>query len=73
MATVDQPDALEVLTRARLNELAQGFALYVSARNNEDELIDVLARSKRASYEAILGELSRDERARITSMRCQSS
>lgn len=61
MAKVDQRDALEVLTRARLIELAQGFELDVSTRSNKDELIDALARSRRASYEAILGALSRDE------------
>jgi type I restriction enzyme M protein len=61
MAKIDQRDALEVLTRARLIELAQGFELDVSSRSNKDELIDVLARSKRASYEAILGALGRDE------------
>jgi hypothetical protein len=32
MAKVDQRDALEVLTRARLIELAQGFELDVSSR-----------------------------------------
>jgi type I restriction enzyme M protein len=61
MAKVDQRDALEVLTRARLIELAQGFELDVNARSNKDDLIDALARNKRASYEAILGALGRDE------------
>ncbi|MCX4241338.1 SAP domain-containing protein [Paraliomyxa miuraensis] len=61
MSKVDQRDALEVLTRARLIELAQGFELDVNARSNKDELIDALARSKRASYEVILGALGREE------------
>lgn len=61
MAKVDQREALEVLTRARLIELAQGFELEVTTRSSKDELIDVLARSKRASYEAILEVLSRKE------------
>ncbi|MCA9710114.1 MAG: PilN domain-containing protein, partial [Myxococcales bacterium] len=49
------------LTRARLIELGHRFELDVNSRSSKDELIDALARSKRASYEAILGELSRDE------------
>lgn len=61
MAKVDQREALEVLTRPRLIELAQGFELDVNARSSKDELIEVLARSRRASYEALLGVLSRDE------------
>ncbi|MCA9650768.1 MAG: SAM-dependent DNA methyltransferase, partial [Myxococcales bacterium] len=61
MAKVDQRDALEVLTRARLIELAQGWQLDVTTRSSKDELIDALARSKRASYEVLLGELSRKE------------
>ena len=61
MSKVDQRDALEVLTRARLIELGQGFELDVTTRSSKDELIEALARSKRASYEAILDELSRDE------------
>lgn len=34
MAEVDQRDALEVLTRARLIELAHGVELEISARNH---------------------------------------
>src|SRR5687768_10209291 len=61
MAKVDQREALEVLTRARLIELAQGFELEVTTRSSKDELIDVLARSKQASYAAILDALSSKE------------
>jgi len=44
-----------VLTRPRLIEMGQGFELDVTTRSSKDELIDALARSKRASYVRLEG------------------
>ena len=61
MSAVPQRKALASLTRARLVELAVGFELDAGSRAGKDELIDALARSRRASYEKVLDVLKRDE------------
>jgi hypothetical protein len=48
MARVDQRSALHVLNRTRLDELVYYFDLEVSSRAKKDELVDALARSRRA-------------------------
>ena len=61
MSAVSRRDALGTLTRARLAELVRGFDLDVGSRASKAELIDALARSRRAAYEKILDTLKRDE------------
>lgn len=58
---VDQRSALDTLTKARLIELADGFELSIAHGRPKDEFIDGLAASRRASFEKLLGLLSRDE------------
>ncbi len=58
---VDQRQALDTLTKARLLEVAELFELEAPARLRKDEFVEFLARSRRASFEKILGELKRDE------------
>lgn len=61
MSRVDQRSALDTLTKARLIELADGFELSIAHGRPKDEFIDGLAASRRASFEKLLGLLSRDE------------
>lgn len=61
MPAIAQRDALSALSKSRLVELAQGFALDVPSRAGKDEFVDALAQSRRASYECILETLTRDE------------
>jgi type I restriction enzyme M protein len=59
-----QPDkraALGTLTVKRLGGLCDTFELERPAAARKDDLIDLLGRSKRATFEAILTELKRDE------------
>jgi type I restriction enzyme M protein len=58
---VDQRQALATLAKPRLLELAAAFQLDVPAAALKDDLVDVLARSRRASFERILESLLRDE------------
>ena len=52
--------ALGVLTRNELLDLGRSFELAVSTGMRQDELADVLSRSKRAGLDKILPELTRD-------------
>jgi hypothetical protein len=52
--------ALGVLTRNVLLDLGRSFELAVSTGMRQDELADVLSRSKRAGLDKILPELARD-------------
>lgn len=54
---VDQRQALATLNKAQLRDLADFFDLAPPSALLKDDLIDLLARSKRASFEKILGEL----------------
>lgn len=58
---VDQRQALATLSKARLCDLADFFDLASSPTLLKGELIDLLARSRRASFKKILGELMRDD------------
>ena len=62
--TMPRPDkrgALDCLARPRLFEIAAVFELDASGRLKKDEIIDVIARSHRASFEAVLDQLRREE------------
>lgn len=61
MPSVAQRDALRALTRARLAEIAKGFKIEIPPRASKDDLIDALARSRRAAYPNILAALKRGE------------
>lgn len=61
MSRLDQRSSLDTLTKARLLEIAASFEVDVVSSHPKAELIDVLAASKRASFEQILLTLSRDE------------
>lgn len=61
MAKIDQQGALYVLTRPRLLEIAEAFELDVHPRIRKGDLIDILARSRRAPFRRILDLLKRDE------------
>jgi type I restriction enzyme M protein len=61
MTAISQRDALSALTKDVLVGLATGFELDISSRAAKDEVIEALARSKRASFEKILENLSRNE------------
>lgn len=63
MAKVDRRETLQVLTRARLIELGHKFGLDVNA--HKDVIVDLLARSRQMSHEAILEALSRKELEKI--------
>lgn len=52
--------ALAVLTRAELLEVGRSLALDVSSAMRLDELVDVVAGSKKARLDRVLGMLSRD-------------
>ena len=57
----DKRVALGTLTVKRLGGLCDSFELERPASARKDDLIELLARSKRASFEAVLAELKRDE------------
>lgn len=57
----DKRAALSLLTVKRLGGLCDAFELDRAAGARKDDLVELLARSKRASFEAILGQLKRDE------------
>ncbi|MEE8525070.1 MAG: HU family DNA-binding protein [Thermoanaerobaculia bacterium] len=61
MARIDPRKALEALTKSRLLEIATAFDLEVTPRPKKSDLIERLARSRRASLERILTLLKRDE------------
>lgn len=61
MSAIPQRDALATLPKKRLTELAAGFEVDVPARAGEEDIVDALARSRRASFERILETLSPNE------------
>jgi len=61
VSRLDQRSSLDTLTKPRLLEIATRFGIEVAASRPKAEVIDVLAASKRASFEQILHELRRDE------------
>jgi hypothetical protein len=61
MPRPNKRSALAVLTRARLVELADIFELDVRRSGSKPELVDDLARSKRASFENVLEAIKREE------------
>jgi integration host factor subunit beta len=61
MAKVDPRTALDTLSKPRLLEIAAAFTLDVAARSTKPEVVERLARSRRASLDRILTLLKRDE------------
>jgi superfamily II DNA or RNA helicase len=61
MPRPDKRSALDCLARPRLLEIAAAFELDAPSRLKKDEIIDVIARSHRASFEAVLDQLKREE------------
>lgn len=61
MAMVNQRSALEVLTKARLVEVADALGLGVPGRWLKADLVDAIASSTRAPFPLILELLSRNE------------
>ena len=61
MAKPKKRSALEVLTKKRLTQLAHLFEQDVAPSRPKAEFIDAIARSKKASLTAVLGELNRAE------------
>lgn len=57
----DKRSALDCLPRPRLLEIASAFELDASSRLKKDEIIEVIAHSRRASFEAVLDLLKREE------------
>jgi len=58
MGKIQQRNALEVLNKQRLVELARGFELDVTASQPKDDFIEALSGSRRASYEKILDAMT---------------
>ncbi len=56
-----QRAALGVLSQDRLKELLDHFELEVEDRRRRDECVNALVRSRKLSFEAVLGQLKRDE------------
>ncbi len=56
---VDQRQTLATLSKAQLREIAESFELAVPGTLRKDALIELLARSRRASFERILETLKR--------------
>lgn len=61
MPRPDKRTVLAALAVKRLGGLCDAFELDRAGVTRKDDLIEVLARSKRASFEEILGQLKRDE------------
>ncbi|MEE8526856.1 MAG: HU family DNA-binding protein [Thermoanaerobaculia bacterium] len=61
MPQIGQRDALDVLTKLRLLELAAALGLGVPGRRPKSEIVDAIASSPRAPFPRILERLSRDE------------
>ena len=61
MPRPDKRSALDCLPRDRLLEIAALFELDASSRLKKDVIIDMIARSHRASFEAVLDQLKREE------------
>ncbi len=61
----DKRAALHVLTVKRLGGLCDHFQLDRAGKTRKEDFVDVLALCKRASFDAILKELKRDELRQI--------
>lgn len=61
MPTIDQRDALGVLIKPRLLEIAAALGLDVPGRSLKTELVDAIVASPRAPFPRILELLRRDE------------
>lgn len=62
MARISKREALGVPTKQRLVQLSRQFDLYsISTAQPKSDHVDALSRSRRASFENILGLLSRSE------------
>ena len=61
MPTIDQRDALHVLTKPRLLEIAAALGLGLPGRLLKPELVDAIAASHSAPFPRILKLLRRDE------------
>jgi hypothetical protein len=61
MPRPDKRSTLSSLPRTRLLELGEFFALDVSSRMKRDEVIEIIAGSHRATLEAVLDQLKREE------------
>lgn len=61
MPRPDKRSSLTLLTNERLRALAEGFELSPKRSLRHDELVELLASSKRASFESVLGVLKRAE------------
>ncbi|MDC0674428.1 DISARM system SNF2-like helicase DrmD [Nannocystis radixulma] len=61
MPQPDKRSLLQVLTKARLRELVDGFELKLAAAEAKDAHVELLARSKKATLPKILELLLRDE------------
>ncbi len=65
MASIDQRDALDVLTVPRLLEIAADLALELPPRSLKAEMVEAIARSRRAPFPRVLALLRRDELKKI--------
>jgi hypothetical protein len=61
VSRLDQRSSLDRLSKARLLKIAERFEVEVASSRPKGEVVDVLAASKRASFEQILLTLGRDE------------
>ncbi len=61
MPLIRQRDALGVLTKLRLLEIAEGLGLGLPGRMLKPALVDTIAASARAPFPRILEQLKRDE------------
>jgi predicted DNA-binding transcriptional regulator len=61
MPRPDKRSSLTLLTNERLRELAEELELSLKSGMRHDELVELLASSKRASFETVLGVLKRAE------------
>lgn len=65
MLSQDQRSALDTLRKARLLEIAERFELDIAGSRKKPEVLDALARTRRMSFEDVLGTLTRDELKQI--------
>jgi hypothetical protein len=65
MTAISRRSVLEVLTKARLLELARRFELDIAAARPKAQVVDALAGSKQVSLQQLLGAMQRDELGKI--------
>ena len=65
MPAIAKRDALATLSKSRLVKLAQSFELGIPTRSSKDDYVKALASSRRATFERVLAELSRNELKKI--------